>query len=86
MFFLVSEHNNNVELKTTNFENETSKIRLLKGFISANETRRFETPLQNRTFLICRRFWMDEPAAAKGDASCNFNYQEVRTLNKLIMA
>ncbi|XP_023304147.2 uncharacterized protein LOC111686079 [Lucilia cuprina] len=71
-----SAQNNNVKFETTNFDDETSKIRLLKGFISANETRNLEISQQPQTFLVCRRFWLDEPATAKADTTCKFNYQE----------
>lgn len=85
--FPASAQNNNVKIETANFDEETSKIRLLKGFISANETRNLEKTLQTQTFLICRRFWLDEPATAKAeDGTCKFNYQEVRNnlkFNKL---
>ncbi|KAM7359062.1 uncharacterized protein ACRADG_003803 [Cochliomyia hominivorax] len=68
---------NNVKFDTTNFDDETSKVRLLKGFISANETRNLEPTFKSQTFLICRRFWLDEPATAKAEAGTGkFNYQE----------
>lgn len=75
-----SAQNNNTKLQTKNFDDETTKIRLLKGLIYANEARFSEktTPIQQKqTFLICRRFWLDEPAAAKADECNKFNYQEV---------
>ncbi|XP_013107098.2 uncharacterized protein LOC106086832 isoform X1 [Stomoxys calcitrans] len=71
--------NNNttkLQLAKTNFDDETSKIRLLKGFIYANEARNLEMELQPQKILICRRFWLDSPAATKADDANKFNYQE----------
>lgn len=66
-----------MQIAKTNFEDETTKIRLLKGFIYANEARNLEMHLEPQKFLICRRFWLDEPAATRADESNKFNYQEV---------
>lgn len=78
-----SAQNNNVNIEATNFDDETSKVRLLKGFISANETRNMQIDLKQQVFLICRRFWLDEPATATStvDGTHKFSYQEVSIFN-----
>ncbi|XP_073843685.1 uncharacterized protein isoform X2 [Musca autumnalis] len=71
-----NNNSNKQQIAQTNFDDETTKIRLLKGFIYVNEARNLEQQLQPQKFLICRRFWSDEPVAAKADDGNKFNYQE----------
>ncbi|XP_037933932.1 uncharacterized protein LOC119668485 isoform X2 [Teleopsis dalmanni] len=71
--------NNNIELHSTNFTAETSKVRLLKGFIYANEARNLDDVQNYEYFLVCRRFWHEEIATAVGTAierEVHFKYQE----------
>uniref|UniRef100_A0A1A9WH51 C2CD3 N-terminal C2 domain-containing protein n=1 Tax=Glossina brevipalpis TaxID=37001 RepID=A0A1A9WH51_9MUSC len=74
--YSASAQNNNIEIESSNFDDETSKIRLLKGFIYANEMRRLVSKMKMGKFLVCRRFWLDEPATVLADDTNHFNYQE----------
>uniref|UniRef100_A0A1A9UM41 C2CD3 N-terminal C2 domain-containing protein n=1 Tax=Glossina austeni TaxID=7395 RepID=A0A1A9UM41_GLOAU len=74
--YSASAQNNNIEIGSSNFDNETSKVCLLKGFIYANEMRQMEFKAQMGKFLVCRRFWLDEPATILADDTDQFNYQE----------
>uniref|UniRef100_A0A1I8MHG9 Uncharacterized protein n=2 Tax=Musca domestica TaxID=7370 RepID=A0A1I8MHG9_MUSDO len=71
-----NNNSNKLQVAQSHFDDETTKIRLLKGFIYANEARNLELQSQPQKFLICRRFWLDEPVAAKADDGNKFNYQE----------
>ncbi|XP_075161495.1 uncharacterized protein LOC142234289 [Haematobia irritans] len=71
-----NNNTNKLQIAKNNFDDETTKIRLLKGFIYANEVRNMENDVGTQKILICRRFWLDEPAAAKADETNKFNYQE----------
>ncbi|KAL9909898.1 uncharacterized protein ACN427_004860 isoform 1-T1 [Glossina fuscipes fuscipes] len=74
--YSASAQNNYIEIGSSNFDNETSKVCLLKGFIYANEMRQMEFKAQTGKFLVCRRFWLDEPATILADDTDQFNYQE----------